>query len=140
LSSRLLSRNVKVKIYKTTILSVVLYGCETWSLTLREEHRLRVFENRVLRRIFGPKMDDVTGEWRKLHNEELHNLYSSPNIRYVKSRRMRWAGNVARMEEESNTRFWWESPKERDHSEDQGVGGKMGSEWILGTLDATGSG
>jgi hypothetical protein len=70
LSSRLLSRNVKVKIYKTIILPVVLYGCETWSLTLREEHRLRVFENRVLRRIFGPKRDEMTGEWRKLHNEE----------------------------------------------------------------------
>jgi hypothetical protein len=80
LSSRLLSRNVKVKIYKTIILPVVLYGCEIWSLMLREEHILKVFENRVLRRIFGPKRDDVTGEWRKLHNEELHNLYSSPDI------------------------------------------------------------
>jgi hypothetical protein len=70
--SRVLSRNVKVKIYKTIILSFVLYGCETWSLTLREEHRLRVFENWVLRRIFGLKMGEVTGEWRKLHNEELH--------------------------------------------------------------------
>jgi hypothetical protein len=77
LSSRLLSRNVKVKIYKTIILPVFLYGCETWSLALREEHRLRVFENRVLRRIFGPKKDEVTEKWRKLHNEELHNLYSS---------------------------------------------------------------
>jgi hypothetical protein len=81
LSSRLLSRNVKVKIHKTIILPVVLYGCETWSLTLREEHRLRVFENRVLRIIFGPKGDEVAGEWRKLHNEELHNLYSSTDIR-----------------------------------------------------------
>jgi hypothetical protein len=80
LSSRLLSRNVKFKIYKTIILPVDLYGCETWSLTLREEHRLRVFENRVLRRIFEPKRDEVTGEWRKLHTEELHNLYSSPDI------------------------------------------------------------
>jgi hypothetical protein len=88
LSSRLLSRNVKVKTYKTIILPVVLYGCETWSLTLREEHRLSVFENRVLRRIFGPKRDDVTGEWRKLHNEKLRILYSSPNIiRQIKSRR-----------------------------------------------------
>jgi hypothetical protein len=77
LSSRLLSTNVKVKMYKTVILPVVLYGCETWSLTLREEQRLRVFENRVLRRIFGPKRDEVTGEWRKLHSGELHNLYSS---------------------------------------------------------------
>jgi hypothetical protein len=85
--ARLLSRNVKVKIYKTIILLVVLYGCETWSLTLREEHRLRVFENRVLRRIFGPKRDEVTGKWRKLHSVELRNLYSSPDIiRQVKSR------------------------------------------------------
>jgi hypothetical protein len=79
LSSRLLSRNVKIKIYKTIILPVVLYGCETWSLTLKEEHRLRGFENRILRRIFGPKKDNVTGEWRKLHNDDLHKLYSSPN-------------------------------------------------------------
>jgi hypothetical protein len=101
LSSRLLSRNVKVQIYKTIILPVVLYGCETWSLTLREEHRLRVFDDRGLRRIFGHKWDEVTGEWRKLHNEELHNLYSSPDIiRQVKSRRMRWAGHVAHIGEE----------------------------------------
>jgi hypothetical protein len=93
----LLSRNVKVKIYKTIILPVVLYGCD-WSLMLREAHMLRVFENRVLRRKFGPKRDEVTGEWRKLDIEELHNLYSSPDInRQVKSRRMRWAGHVARM-------------------------------------------
>jgi hypothetical protein len=79
-------------------LPVVLYGCETWSLTLREEHRLRVFENRVLRRIFGPKRDEVTGEWRRLHNEELNDLYSSPNIiGVIKSRRLRWADHVARM-------------------------------------------
>jgi hypothetical protein len=93
--------NVKVKIHKTIILPVVLYGCENWSFTLREEHRLRVFENRVLRRIFVSKTDEVTGEWRKLHNEELHNLYSSPDIiRQVKSRRMRRAGHVARMGKE----------------------------------------
>jgi hypothetical protein len=76
----LLSENIKIRIYKTIILPVVLYGCKTWSLTLREEHRLRVFENRVLRRIFGPKRDEVTGDRTKLHNEEFHNLYSSPNI------------------------------------------------------------
>jgi hypothetical protein len=88
-----------IKTYKTVILPVVLYGCETWSLTLREEHRLRVFKNRVLRRIFGPKRKE-DGSWRKLHNDELHNLYSSPCIvRVIKSRRMRWAGHVARMGE-----------------------------------------
>jgi hypothetical protein len=77
---------------------VVLYGCETWSLTLRDERRFRVFENRVLRRVFGPNRDEVTGEWRKLHNEELSDLYSLPNIvRVVKTRRMRWAGHVAHM-------------------------------------------
>jgi hypothetical protein len=87
---------VKVRIYKTIILPVVLYGCETWSLTVREEHKLRVFENRVLRRIFGPKRDGVKEGWRKLYNEELHNLYCSPSkIRIIKSRRMRWAGHVA---------------------------------------------
>jgi hypothetical protein len=80
LSSRLLPRNVKVKIYKTITLPVVLNGCETWSLTLREDSRLRVFENKVLRRIFGSKRDEVIGEWRKLRNEELHILYSSLNI------------------------------------------------------------
>jgi hypothetical protein len=90
LSSRLLSRNVNVKTYKCIFLPVVLYGCETWSLTLREEHRLRVFENRVLRRIFGPERDELTGEWRKLHSGDFHNMYSSPDIiRQIKSRKMR---------------------------------------------------
>ena len=98
LSSRLLFKYLKIKIYRTIIFPVVLYGCETWSLTLREEQRLRVFENRVLRKVFGPKRDEVTREWRKLHNEKLNDRYSLPNIvRVVKSRRMRWAGHVARM-------------------------------------------
>jgi hypothetical protein len=92
-------KNLKIKIYKTVILPVVLYGYETWSLTLREENRLRVFENRVLGRIFGPKRAE-DGSCRKLHNDEILSLYSSPNIvRVIKSRRMRWAGHVARMGE-----------------------------------------
>jgi hypothetical protein len=106
LSSRLLSRNVKVKTCKTVILPVVWYGCETWSLTLREEHTVRVFGKRVLSRIFGPKRDEGTGEWRKLTSGELHNLYSSPDIiRQIKSRRMRRAGHVARMGEGRKCRF-----------------------------------
>ncbi|KAJ4434303.1 hypothetical protein ANN_22857 [Periplaneta americana] len=103
LSSSLLSKNLKVRIYKTVILPLVLYGCETWILTLRGEHRLRVFENKVLKKIFGVKRDKVTGEWRKLHNTELHALYSSPDIiTNIKSRRLRWAGHVARMGESKN--------------------------------------
>jgi hypothetical protein len=95
-----LSKNTKIKIYRTIILHVVLYGCETWLFTLREKHRLRVFENRMLRRIFGPKRDEVTRKRRKLHNEELNYLYSSPRIvQVIKSKRMRWAGHVARMRE-----------------------------------------
>jgi hypothetical protein len=95
---------------------------------LREERRLRVFENRVLRRIFGPRSDVVTGEWRKLHNEELHDLYSSPNIfRVIQSRIMRWAGHVARMGErgEACTGCWWGNLREREHSEDPDVDGRI---------------
>jgi hypothetical protein len=103
LSSHLLSKDVRIRIYKTIILPEVLYGCDTWSPTLREEHKLKAFENRVLRRKFGPKRDGVMGEWIKLHNEELHDLYSSLSIiRIIKSRRMRWAGHVVQMEEKKN--------------------------------------
>ena len=98
LSSSLLSKTVKIKIYRTIIFPVVLCECETWSFTLREGRRLRVFENSVLRRIFGLKSDGVRGEWRKLHNEELNHLFSSLNvIRVIKSRIIRWTGHVARM-------------------------------------------
>jgi hypothetical protein len=97
-----------MRIHKTIILPVVLYGCETWSLTLREKHRLRVFKDKMLRRIFGPKEDEVAGGWRKLHNEELRDLYSSPSIiRIIKSRRMRWAGHVARMGKKRNCPQGW---------------------------------
>ena len=99
LSSSMLYKNLKIKINKTIILPVVLYGFETWSLTLREERELRVFENRVLRRIFGSKWDEVIGEWRKLPYGELNDLYSPNIIRVIKSRRIRWAGHVARMGE-----------------------------------------
>jgi hypothetical protein len=124
---------LKFKICRTVILQVVLYGSETWSLTLREEHRLRVFENRVLRRIFGPKREEDVS-WRKLHDDELHSLYSSPNIvRVIKSKRMRGAGHVARMGRgEVFTGFWLGGPKGRDHWEDLGVGGRITLRWTLG--------
>jgi hypothetical protein len=111
----LLSKNLKIKIYRNIILLVVLYGCKTWSLTLWDKRRLRVFENRVLRRVFGSKRNEVTGEWRKLHNEDLNDLYSLPNIvRVVKSRRMRWAEHVARMGEDRGMhRVLLVKPKEK---------------------------
>jgi hypothetical protein len=98
LSSSFLSNNIKIKINKAIILPFVLYGCETWSLTLREERRLWVFENRLLRKIVGPKRDEVTGEWRKLHNEVLNVLHCTPNIiRVIKSRKKKWTVHVAHM-------------------------------------------
>jgi hypothetical protein len=108
LSSRLLSKT-EIRIYKTIILPVVVYGYETLSLILREEHRLRVFQDTVLRRIFGPKRDAVTGGRRRLYNEELHNLYSSPNG-MIKSRKMSWAGHLARMGRTGmHIGYWWEA-------------------------------
>jgi len=117
---RLLYKNLKIKIYRTIILPVFFYGCDTWSLTLREERRLRVFQNRVLRRLFGSKIDEVTDEWRKLHNAELNDLYSSPtSFRVIKVRRMRLARHVARMGRgEVYIRFWWGNLGEREHFED----------------------
>ena len=117
----------KIKIYRTITMPVVLYGCGTWSLTLREERRLREFENRVLMRIFGPERDEVTREWRKLHNEELNDLCCSLNIvRVMKSRRMRWARHVAcRGRGEAYTGFWWGNLGERDHLGDQGIDGRI---------------
>jgi len=89
-----------LKIYKTVFLPVILYGCEIWSITLADEHKLRVLENKVLKKIYGPKQGDMAGEWRRLHNKELHGLYDSPDVvRIMKSRRLRWAGHVARMGE-----------------------------------------
>jgi hypothetical protein len=139
LSSRLISINLKIKIYKTVMLPVVLYGCGTWSLTLREEHRLRVFENRELRKIFGPKREE-DGSWRKLHNDELHILYSSSNIvRVIKSRRMRWAGHVARRGRgQVFTGFWLGGPKARDHWEDLDVGGRITLKLTLGRWGSIG--
>jgi hypothetical protein len=120
----------EIKIYKTIIFLVVLYGCETWSLKLRKRHRLNIFENRVLRRIFGTKRDEITGGWRKLHNEELHNMYYSPSIIRTMSRKMRSAGHVASMGRKGmHIRVLWETQKERYHQED--VDGKIILKWIL---------
>jgi hypothetical protein len=122
-------------IFRTGILSI--YGCETWSLALREERRLRVSENRVLRRVFGPKRDEVSGEWRKLHNEELNGLYFLPNIvRVVKSRRMRWAGHVARMGEDRGVhRVLVRKPEGKRPLGDQDVNGRIILRWIFRKLE-----
>jgi hypothetical protein len=127
-------KNLKIKIYKTVILLVVLCGCGTWSLTLGEKHRLRVFEDRVLRKIFGPKRE-AERLWRKFHhNDELHNLYSSQNIvRVFKSRKMRWAKHVARMGEGKGVyKVLVGGPKVRAHWEDLDVGGWVTLRWTLG--------
>jgi hypothetical protein len=133
----LLSRNVKIKIYRTIILPVVLYGCESWSLTLRKECRPRVFENRVLRRIFGPKRDEVTGEWRRLDNKELYAVYSSPDIiRMIKLRRLRWAGHVAHVRERRGAYIILVGDmREGDHLEDPGLEGRIMLKWIFESLD-----
>jgi len=112
---------------------IVLYGCETWLLTLREVRRLRVFENRALRRIFGPKSDEVAGKWRKLHNEGLHDIYSSPNIVWlIKMRRMRWAEHVACMgRDELYTGIWWGTLMERAHLGDPGIDLRIILKWIF---------
>jgi len=133
LFSGLLTKILKFKIYTIIILLVVLYGCETCSLILREGRRLRVFENRVLRKIFGPKRDEVTREWRKLHKEELNDRYSSPSIvKVIKSRRMRLAGDIACMGERIGVyRVLVGKPEERDHLEDPGVNGRIILRWIF---------
>ncbi|KAJ4434249.1 hypothetical protein ANN_22799 [Periplaneta americana] len=132
LSSSLLSKNLKVRIYKTVILPVVLYGCETWTLNLREVHRLRVFGNKVLRKIFGAKRDEVAGECRKLNNTELHALYYSPDIiKNIKSRRLRWTGHVARMGEPRNAyRVLVGRPEGKDLWRGRDVDGKIILKWI----------
>jgi len=128
LSSILSSKSLKVNMYRTLILPVVFYGCETWSLILREERKLRVFENMALKRIFGPRRDKVKGERRRFNNEKLNDLHPSPNIvQVIKSIRMRWAWHVARMvEERRRMSSWYGNRSERDHWRDLGVG-----EWII---------
>jgi hypothetical protein len=122
----LLFKNIKIKIYTNIIFLVIfLYVRETWSLTLRKERRLRLFENWVQRRIFWPKIDEVTGEWRRLHIEELNDLYCSPIIvRVIKSRRIRWAEHVTRMGDRYVRGFWWESLKKIDHVQDLSIDGR----------------
>jgi hypothetical protein len=139
LYSRLISKNLKIKIYKTVILPVVLYECETWFLTLGEEHRLSVSENRVLWKISGPKREEDES-WRKLHNDELHSMYSSPNIvRVIKSRGMRWAGHVARMGEGRGVyRVSVGRAEGKRPLEDLDVGGRITLRWTLGRLGSMG--
>jgi hypothetical protein len=129
----LLSKNIKIKICGTITLPIVLYGCEAWSLTLREESRLRIFENRALRRKFGIKRDEETGEWRSLHNRQLNDLNTSPNfIRVNKSRKMGLDGHVARMGRGNVHTYML---KERDHLEDLGVCWRIILKWVFKKLD-----
>jgi hypothetical protein len=130
----LLNVKIKIPVYRTYNSSCCFYGRENWSLKMKEECRLRVLENRVLRRIFGPKRDEVTREWTKLHNEEHYDLYSSPNIiRVIKSRRMRWAEHVALCGGgEVHIVFWWGNLSERDHLEEPEVDGRIILEWVYG--------
>ena len=134
-TSKCLSQNQQICTSTILILFCLLflYGCETWSLTLREERKLREVENMVLRRIFGPRRrDEVMGEWSRLHNQELKDLYSSPNIvQVIKPIRMRWAGHVARMGEERGCiGSWWENRREGDHWADLGANGWIILRWI----------
>ena len=126
LFSCLQSKNVKIKVYRTIILPFVLYGCETALLTLREEHKPVVLENRLLRRIFGPKREKVTGKWRRLHNEELNDLYSDDKMkeRCGACSTYWWRGG-------EHIEFWWEDLRKRDHLEDPGIDGRIILKWIL---------
>jgi len=131
-----LSKHLKIKIYKTVPCPVVLYGRETCSLTMREERRLSVFENMVLRRIFGPKRDEVTRELRILHNKKLNHLYSSPSIVRVIKSKMRWTGYVARMGEGRGVyRVLWRNLRERNHLGDTGADGRIILRWIFRKWD-----
>jgi len=135
LSSSLLSKNLKITIYRTIILSVVLYGCEIWSLTLREERRLTVFENGVFRKILEPKRNEVNGKWRKLHNEELNDLPANI-VRVIKLRRMRWAEHVARMGEGRG--MYWVlvgKPEGKRPLGDPGIDGWIILRWIFRKWD-----
>ena len=124
-------------VYWTIHFACFFCGCLTWSLTLREEYRLGVFENRVLRKVLGPKRDEVTGEWRRLHNEELYDLHSSPNIiRVIKWRIMGLAGHVARMGRGmAHTGFWWGDVRESENLEELGVDGRIILKWIFKKWD-----